>query len=208
MSPDTAELMKARTDMGYPYEGYYPTMRMCEGGAEGLRAMYHTLRDEAEERLRVEKAREARRAPISLTVTIPTSDGPEADRDTVNALYEAFSQALEEAGVGSTALTEAEELDCAGHALMRAIDEYTQGDTDYFVRDLMSLLEDGSVSAVEKRRIAIAEARAELRRARVLQEHDGNTEALDKARAHAHEVADRLRDEALAEMFREAEDEG
>lgn len=187
--------------MSYPYEGYYPTMRDCERYAEEFATMYYTIREEAMERLRAEKAREAERRPVTLNVTINTIAPGKPDPE---ALRDAFSQALEDAGVGSTWLTEDEELDCAGHALMRAIDEYTEEESDKFIRDLLALLRHGSVSAVERRRIAIERVRGELAQARWLLRQKGDASALDEARAHAQEVADRMRDEVLAEMFREA----
>ena len=190
--------------MSYPYEGYYPTMRDCERYAEVFATMYYTLLQETKERLRAEKAREAERRRVTLNVTINTIAPGKPDPE---ALREAFSQALEDVGVGSTWLTEDEELDCMGHALMRTIDEYTEEESDKFIRDLLALLRHGSVSAAERRRGAIEGVRGKLDQARALMRQNGDASALDEARAYAQEVADRMRDEALAEMLREPEDE-
>lgn len=56
--------------MGYPYEGYYPTMRECERHVADLRDMYYTLFEEAKERLQAEKACEAEKSLISLAVML------------------------------------------------------------------------------------------------------------------------------------------
>ena len=90
---------------------------------------------------------------------------------------------------------------------MRAIDEYTEEESDKFIRDLLALLKHGSVSAAERRHAAIVGVRADLSQARALLRQTGDASALEEASAHAKEVADRMRDEVLAEMLREPEAE-